>query len=94
VSVALHTSTLLPSPFVKESHMATKFALDQDLLDRTFRVSGEPTKQATVARVPRELIARREQRRVAELFEKLEWDGSSDYKAERTRHATQRANTG
>jgi len=52
--------------------MATKFALDQDLLDRTFRVSGEPTKQATVARVPRELIARREQRRVAELFEKLE----------------------
>ncbi|MEO7243941.1 MAG: type II toxin-antitoxin system VapB family antitoxin, partial [Rubrivivax sp.] len=70
---------------VKESHMATNLALDQELLDRAFRVSGEPTKKAAVTRALQEFIARREQRRVAELFGKLEWDTTFDYKAERAR---------
>lgn len=65
--------------------MATNLALDPDLLERAFRVSGETTKKAAVTRALREFIARREQRRVAELFGKLEWDESLDYKAERTR---------
>jgi Arc/MetJ family transcription regulator len=65
--------------------MATNLALDPDLLDRAFRISGEPTKKAAVTRALREFIARREQRRIAELFGKLEWDASFDYKAERTR---------
>lgn len=65
--------------------MATNLALDPDLLDRAFRVSGEPTKKAAVTRALQEFIARREQRRIAELFGKLEWDGSFDYKAERSR---------
>ena len=65
--------------------MATNLALDQDLLDRAFRVSGEPTKKATVTRALQEFIARREQRRVAELFGKLEWDSTYDYKSERER---------
>lgn len=65
--------------------MATNLALDQDLLDRAFRVSGEPTKKAAVTRALQEFIARREQRRVAELFGKLDWDSAHDYKAERTR---------
>jgi len=30
-------------------------------------------------------VARREQKRVAELFGKLEWDAAFDYKAERSR---------
>ena len=34
-----------------------------------------------------EFIARREQRRVAELLGKLEWDSAFDYKAERTRRS-------
>jgi hypothetical protein len=63
--------------------MATNLALDQELLDHAFRVSGEPTKKAAVTRALQEFIARREQRRVAELFGKLEWDTSFDYKAER-----------
>ena len=46
--------------FTEESHIATNLALDQDLLDRALQ----------------EFIARREQRRVAELFGKLEWDAS------------------
>jgi hypothetical protein len=65
--------------------MATNLALDQELLDRAFRVSGEPTKRAAVARALQEFIARRERRRVAELFGKLEWDSAYDYKAERVR---------
>jgi len=47
--------------------------------------TGEPTKKAAVTRALQEFIARREQRRVAELFGKLEWDTSFDYKAERAR---------
>jgi hypothetical protein len=70
---------------LKELHMATNLALDQNLLERAFRVSGEPTKKAAVTRALQEFIARREQRRVAELFGKLEWDASFDYKAERAR---------
>jgi Arc/MetJ family transcription regulator len=65
--------------------MATTLALDQDLLDRAFRVSGEPTKKAAVTRALQELIARREQRQVAELFGKLDWDPGYDDKAERDR---------
>ena len=67
--------------------MATNLALDQDLLDRAFRVSGEPTRKAAVTRALQEFIARREQRRVAELFGKLEWDATYDDKAERSRRS-------
>ena len=34
----------------RRSHMATNLALDQDMLDHAFRVSGEPTKKAAVTR--------------------------------------------
>jgi hypothetical protein len=63
--------------------MATNLALDPDLLERAFQVSGEPTKKAAVTRALQEFIARREQRRVAELFGQLEWDSGFDFKAER-----------
>ena len=65
--------------------MATNLALDQDLLDRAFLDSGEPTKKAAVTRALQEFIARREQRRVAELFGKLDWNSAFDYKSERAR---------
>ena len=65
--------------------MATNLALDQDLLDRAFLVSGEPTKKAAGTRALQEFIARREQRRVAELFGKLDWNSAYDYKSERAR---------
>jgi Arc/MetJ family transcription regulator len=65
--------------------MATNLALDPDLLDRVLQVSGESTKKAAVTLALREFIARREQRSVAELFGKFEWDDSFDYKSERSR---------
>ncbi|MFO7630757.1 MAG: hypothetical protein R6W06_14825 [Prochlorococcaceae cyanobacterium] len=41
--------------------------------------------QAAVTRALQEFMARREQRQLAELFGKLEWDSSFDVKAERDR---------
>ena len=67
--------------------MATNLAIDPELLDRAVEVSGERTKKAAVTRALQEFIARREQRRVAELFGKLEWDDAYNYKAERSRRA-------
>lgn len=64
--------------------MASDLAIDQDLLDRAFRASGEPTRKATVPRALQAFIAHREQWRVAELFGRLEWD-APDCKADRTR---------
>jgi hypothetical protein len=69
----------------KECNMATNLALDPSLLDRVVAVSGESTKKAAVTLALQEFIARREQRRVSELFGKLEWDSTYDYKAERSR---------
>ena len=65
--------------------MATNLSLDPALLDRVVAVSGESTKRAAVTLALRELIVRREQGRVRELFGKLEWDATYDYKAERSR---------
>ena len=65
--------------------MATNLAIDPDLLDRAVEVSGERTKRAAVTKALQEFIARREQRRIAELVGELEWDASFDYKAERSR---------
>jgi hypothetical protein len=67
--------------------MATNLAIDPTLLERAVKVSGERTKKATVTKALQEFIARREQRRVAELLGKLDWDDSFNYKAERSRKA-------
>lgn len=68
-----------------EAAVATNLALDPDLLDRAFALSGEKTKKAAVTRALQEFIARREQARVVELFATLDWDPGYDYKAERSR---------
>ena len=65
--------------------MATNLALDPVLLERALEVSGERTKKAVVTKALEEFIAIRSQRKVLELFNKLEWDGAYDYKSERSR---------
>ena len=50
-----------------------------------FKVSGEKTKKAAVTRALEEFIARRQQRKLLELFGSLEWDPEFDYKSERGR---------
>ncbi len=69
----------------KISHMATNLSIDPKLLNRALEVSGEKTKKAAVTIALKEFIARREQRRLLELFGNLDWDSDYDYKAERTR---------
>lgn len=68
------------------SHMATNLDLDPDLLERALAVSGEKTKKATVTRALEEFIARREQARIEDLFDQLEWEPGYDYKADRSRN--------
>lgn len=67
------------------TRMATNLAIDPVLLDRALAVSGEKTKKAAVTRALQEFIARREQKRLLELFGSLDWDVNYDYKFERTR---------
>ena len=65
--------------------MATNLSIDPALIDRALAVSGERTKKAAVTKALQEFIARREQKKLLELFGKLEWDPEYDYKAERSR---------
>ena len=65
--------------------MATNLSLDPELLEKALRLSGEKTKKAAVTKALLEFIARREQKRLLELFGKLDWDPTYDYKAERSR---------
>ena len=65
--------------------MATNLSIDPKLIERAQKVSGERTKKAAVTKALQEFIARREQKHVLELFSKLEWDSSYEYKAERSR---------
>ncbi len=67
------------------THMPSNLALDPELLERALAVSGEKTKKAAVTKALQEFVARREQKRLRELFASLEWDAEFDYKAERSR---------
>jgi len=65
--------------------MATNLSIDPELIERALKLSGERSKKAAVTKALEEFIARRRQKRVLELFGKLEWDETYDYKAERQR---------
>ncbi len=63
----------------------TNLDLDPKLVERALEVSGESTKKAAVTRALQEFISKREQENILELFGKLEWDETYDYKSERSR---------
>jgi len=65
--------------------MATNLSIDPELIELALELSGERTKKAAVTRALEEFIARRKQKRLLELFGRLEWDSSYDYKADRSR---------
>jgi hypothetical protein len=65
--------------------MATNLFIEPELLEKALRVSGEKTKKAAITKALQEFIARREQRKLLELFGRLEWNPDFDYKAERSR---------
>ena len=65
--------------------MATNLSIEPELLEKALEVSGEKTKKAAVTKALKEFIARREQRRLLDLFGSLEWDARYDYRKERSR---------
>jgi Arc/MetJ family transcription regulator len=65
--------------------MATNLSIDPKLIDDALKLSGERTKRAAVTRALEEFVARRRQKNMLELFGKLDWDRSYDYKTERSR---------
>jgi hypothetical protein len=65
--------------------VATNLSLDPDLIEMALKLSGERTKRAAVTKALEEFVARRRQKALIELFGKLNWDHSFDYKAERSR---------
>jgi Arc/MetJ family transcription regulator len=69
----------------RSTQIATNLSIDPELIERALEVSGERTKKAAVTKALEEFIARRQQKRMLELFGKLEWDEAYDYKAERQR---------
>jgi|TARA_B110000967_G_C18660239_1_gene447788 Arc/MetJ family transcription regulator len=66
--------------------LATNLSIDSELIDRALELSGEKTKKAAVTRALKEFVARHDQKNVADLFGKLEWDPDFDYKTARKRH--------
>ncbi len=66
--------------------MATNLAIDPELIERALELSGERTKKAAVTKALQEFIARREQKRLTELFGSLDWDADNDYKTDRSRN--------
>jgi len=65
--------------------MPTNLNIDDGLLEEAVKVSGKKTKRETVNDALAEYVARRKQRRILQLFGKLEWDAKYDYKKERER---------
>jgi Arc/MetJ family transcription regulator len=65
--------------------MPTNLNIDDGLLEEAVKVSGKKTKRETVNDALAEYVSRRKQRRILQLFGKLEWDPKYDYKKERER---------
>jgi len=65
--------------------MPTNLNIDDALLEEAVKLSGKRTKRETVNAALTEYVSRRKQRRILELFGKLEWDPRFDFKKDRER---------
>ncbi len=65
--------------------MATNLAIDDRLLNEALRVGGHSTKKATVTEALEEYVQRRKQARIVDLFGKVEFDKTFNYKRARRR---------
>jgi hypothetical protein len=65
--------------------MATNLAIDDGLLEEALRVGGHRTKKDTVTEALMEYIQHRRQAKVLDLFGKVDFDPSYDYKKQRRR---------
>ena len=65
--------------------MATNLAIDHRLLEEALHVGGRRTKKDTVTEALTEYIQRRRQTKLIDLFGKVEFDPTYDYKKQRRR---------
>lgn len=65
--------------------MPSNLAIDDRLLQRALRVGRHKTKRETVNAALREFIARRELRKLPEIFGSIDYEPDFDYKQERRR---------
>lgn len=65
--------------------MATNLAIDGRLLEEALKIGGHRTKKDTVTEALNEYIRHRKQRKVLDLFGKVEFDPKYDYKKQRRR---------
>jgi len=65
--------------------MATNLAIDDELLLEALEIGQQTTKKSTVTEALKEYIARRKRLKALEMFGKLEFDPSFDYKKDRKR---------
>jgi hypothetical protein len=65
--------------------MATNLGLNDRLVNEAQRVGGHKTKKDAVNAALEEYVRRRKQLKILDLFGKIDFDPSYDYKAERRR---------
>ena len=65
--------------------MATNLAIDEDLLGKALELGGYRTKKDTVNAALEEFIRRRTAKELVNLFGKIEYNDSYDYKKMRMR---------
>jgi hypothetical protein len=65
--------------------MATNLAIDDRLLTEALKIGGRKTKKATVTEALQEYIEKRKQRKIIDLFGKIDFDPSYNYKKLRYR---------
>ncbi len=65
--------------------MATNLQLDDRLILKAVKLGGHRTKKAAVTQALTEYIQNLEQRRIVELFGKVDYDPGHDYKKQRSR---------
>ena len=65
--------------------MPTNLAIDDRLLEEARSLGGHKTKEATVTEALEEYIRHRRQQQVLDLFGRIEYDPTYDYKEQRGR---------
>jgi Arc/MetJ family transcription regulator len=63
--------------------MPTNLALDDNLIEKARQVGKHKTKKAAVTEALKEYIARREQLKIKDLFNTIEYKDDYDYKKQR-----------
>ena len=66
-------------------NMATNVHLDDDLIAEAQRLGKHPSKRATIEDALREYVQRRKQLEIIQLFGKIDYDDSYNYKSARHR---------